>query len=101
MILNDIVLYHYDEEREQYVPWRLRASIYGRVAVAAENGGNKNASKHFLRIPTLEAVDIATGDYIYFGTSEAESPERSACVRVCEYSDNRRGANPHWRVVCE
>lgn len=52
-----------------------------------------------IRIPTALFVPVCNGDYLFLGKSESIIPEKEKCVRVTEFSDNRRGANPHWRII--
>ncbi|MBQ4109704.1 MAG: hypothetical protein IJC74_02355 [Clostridia bacterium] len=52
-----------------------------------------------IRIPTTLFIPVCNGDYVFLGKSDAIVPEKEKCVRVTEFSDNRRGVNPHWRIV--
>lgn len=101
MITNgSITIYHYDEEGGTYTPYIYRdASIYSGVRVAVKNSGFVNDSFLRIRIATENDILIGTDDYVYIGETEAPV-DKSVCMKVVAYGDNRRGALPHWRIEC-
>ncbi len=39
------------------------------------------------------------GCYMALGGSEQTTPDKSKCLKVLDIHDNRRGINPHWRLI--
>lgn len=107
MIANgSITLYSYDENSGTYTPCQYRnVSIYMKNASAGSNygysgrGGFTDSNVCTVRIPTSAAIDISCDDYVYPGLA-AGAIDKSKCLKVVSFSDNRRGSLKHWRIDC-
>ena len=98
----DITVYHYNEETETY-----KKSYFPRVfkghteKLISEKGGVSSSDIARVRIPTKLDIGIEKNDYVYFGSSDAQTPDKEKCLKVMAIRDNRFGANPHWRIDLE
>lgn len=77
------------------------AGIVGENVKKDEKNGMKqhgyhDASGMSIRIFTQDALSADVGDTVW---TDGE-PSRSNSMRVTEIHDNRRGVNPHYRIVC-
>ena len=93
-----ITLYHYDEERESYTVKHYPASLHKAVKSTPAENGFCYSDTYKIRVPTTEEIPVSTGDYIRFGVFSDTRPDKTACVKVAGFSDDRRGLNPHWRI---
>lgn len=97
-----LTLYHFDSATETYHRQYFDAvSLYTAVKSAAADGGFVYDNTFKIRIPTKAAIEIDTGDYVYIGFTQDTEPDKRRCCKVMEYSDNRRGGLPHWRLECK
>ena len=101
MITNGaITLYHYDASSCVYTPAVYEnASIYRGERTAVRSGGFVNDVFLRIRLDTAEDIAVSTDDYVFVGITD-EPIDKSRCVKVVGYGDNRRGALPHWRIEC-
>ncbi len=53
-----------------------------------------------VRIFTNKDIGIIPGDYLSEGENCNEYPDRETSQKIIEVRDNRRGVNPHWRILC-
>lgn len=53
-----------------------------------------------VRIPTNEKIVVSPGDYIQVGEHSGDEPDYGNAFRITAVSDNRRGASPHWKLLC-
>lgn len=98
----DITVYHYDEENETYRKSYFPEVFKGHTEkLISEKGGIASGNIARVRIPTDEDILIEKNDYVYFGKSDAQTPDKEKCLRVMAIRDNRFGANPHWRIDFE
>lgn len=97
MILNKrISIYRYNDYENNYERIFFGdVSLYNEFKIGAENGGVNSDNIFKIRIPTEKALDICLNDYIIFGD---EPFCREFAVKIIALSDNRRGANPHYRI---
>lgn len=97
-----ITIYHLDDDEEGYTRAQYpRVSLHQNTKAAAAHNGMVYDSLYKIRIPTEGYVGVDIGDYVYFGLTDAASPDKSACHTVVGFSDNRRGSQPHWRIECK
>ena len=97
-----ITIYHYNEATESYtLTQHTAASIYHGIKTVAQDGNLISRGFCRIRIPTSKHIDISTDDYIYLGLTEKEL-DKSKCIKVTAFGDNRRGSKPmhHWRIEC-
>lgn len=95
-----VTIYHYDEEKEIYLPAHYKkSSIYHGSKTIAKDGGFVSTGVCKIRIPTSERIDISTDDYIFLGLTN-EPINKEKCLKVNAFGDNRRGTLPHWRIEC-
>ncbi len=98
----DITVYHYDEETETYIRSYFPEVFKGYTEkLTSEKGGVSSSDIARVRIPTEQDVLIEKNDYVYFGSSDAPSPDKDKCLKVMAIRDNRFGVNPHWRLDLE
>lgn len=93
-----VTMYHYDEEKETWGRTVFGAAHLCYERKAAEDKGFKRQNGGIIRIPTKAEISIKIGDRLFSGRLNADKPPEEGCMTVTGYKDNRRGANPHWRV---
>lgn len=104
MITNkSITVWHIRDDLEgytrQYFP---QVSFYGSDKMIHDGtDGFYHQTSYSIRIPTTHDVKIFVGDYIRVGKHTDTAPDAGTDLKVMAVSDNRRGINKHWRVVCE
>lgn len=99
-----ITVWHYDEENECYIKKKFDGVSMHNVQKSSSALGKGTRTKTRvckIRIPTLLEAGLSLGDYVRIGLSTDDAPERGCDMVITEIADNRRGANPHWRVLCE
>lgn len=97
MTLNKAIsIYRYNDYDNNYE--RIfcgEVSFYNAFKTSAENGGITSDNVIKIRIPTQETLDIKIGDHIMID----DLPFcRDSALKIIDISDNRRGANPNYRV---
>lgn len=107
LTMNDkytVTVWHYDEESD--IP--IRKTYIGMVENSAKKitkNGIKQKGFYFgdsmsVRIFTDDEINITPGDYICCGEYIYTYPDRNNSQKIVEVRDNRRGGNPHWRILC-
>lgn len=97
MILNKSVsIYRYNDYENNYERIFFgEVSLYNEFKTGAENGGLTAGNILKIRIPTENMLDIRLSDHIILG----DMPFcREKALKIIAVSDNRRGANPHYRI---
>ncbi|MDD6735730.1 MAG: hypothetical protein PUE13_05395 [Clostridiales bacterium] len=61
--------------------------------------GYHDASAMSVRIFTKSKLSAGIGDFIRPGTHQDDG-DRNSDLRITEIHDNRKGAAPHYRLVC-
>ena len=99
---NQITVWHLTDEesgaysRQSFTVWSHK--------VVAESANSKNVTrdnKITVRIPTSSDIGVEIGDYVCFGIRRNSYPNRATDFKIASVSDNRIGANPHWKLVLE
>ncbi len=97
---NQITIWHLtDEETGVYSRQSFTVYAHKVTAVSSVNKNNTRDNKVTVRIPTNRDIKVELGDCVFFGISHSLHPERAKNFKVTEISDNRIGANPHWKLV--
>lgn len=99
-----ITVWHYDDVNECYTKKKFDSVSMQNVQKSSSAlGKGTRTETHVckIRIPTTANVGLYLGDYVRIGLSTDNAPERGCDMVINEITDNRRGANPHWRVLCE
>lgn len=101
-----ITIYSYDEKRGGYTPHQYKnVSIYMKKGSVGSNygysgrGGISDSNVCIIRIPTGSAVAVSCDDYVYLGLTGG-AIDKSKCMKVISFSDNRRGGLKHWKIEC-
>lgn len=98
----EITVYHCDEENGTYARYYFPEVFIGYTGkLISEKGGVSSGDIARIRIPTPDDISFGKGDYVFFGKSLSEKPEKEKCLRIAAVRDNRFGANPHWRLDLE
>lgn len=97
-----ITVYHLNEENDTYEK-RIFPEVFRTYTerVLGEKGGFARSDISRVRIPTSEDISVFVGDYVFFGNSQSDVPDKEICLKVMGVRDNRQGANPHWRLDLE
>ena len=99
-----ITVWHYDDENECYIK-KIFSSVsmhnVQKSSTAIGKGTRTETRVCKIRIPIMTDAGLCLGDYVRIGASADKAPERGCDMVITEIADNRRGANPHWRVLCE
>lgn len=93
-----VTMYHYDEENEAWVRSVFAAAHLYYVRKAAGDKGFSRDNSGVIRLPGKFSIQIKIGDRLFSGRLNADKPPEEGCMTVTGYKDNRRGANPHWRI---
>ena len=99
-----ITVWHYDDVNECYTKKKFIGVSMQNVqksSTALGKGTRTEVRVCKIRIPTTAKVELHLGDYVRIGLSSDKEPERGCDMVITEIADNRRGTNPHWRVLCE
>lgn len=94
----EITLYHHDEDSGVYTVYHYSASLHKAVKSTPTENGFRYDDAYKIRVPTTAEIPVQTDDYIRFGTFHDARPDKSSCVKIQGFSDDRRGMNPHWRI---
>lgn len=78
--------------------------IIGSISVKDDKNGIKqygyhDASTISVRIFTETAMEADIGDCVRLGTHSGNA-DRNGDYKITEIRDNRRGASPHYRIIC-
>ena len=82
-----VTIYHFSPDNGYVRSFFEKASVF------------KTSDLIKIRIPTRLYTHLACGDYVFLGKSDNIVPQKEKCFMIKEYSDNRRGVNPHWRIL--
>ena len=99
-----VTIWHFDDEKD--VPVRkVFAGILENAVYKMSKNGIKQKGFYLgdgmgVRIFTEEEIGITPGDYICKGDCKEPFPDGLNSRKIVEVRDSRRGANPHWRVLC-
>lgn len=52
------------------------------------------------RIPIKKEIGVVPGDYLTVEESDEEMPNPDNSMKIIEVKDNRRGGQPHWKIIC-
>lgn len=101
-----ITIYSYNEKSGGYTPHQYRnVGIYMKKGSTALNygysgrGGFAESNVCIIRIPTSAAISISCDDYVYPGLT-CGAIDKSRCMKVVAFTDNRRGGIKHWKIEC-
>ncbi len=101
-----ITVWHINDDADGYTREVFCASVYTTLKSVSDNGGTKASEgmrkSNILkaRIPTKDQMPLSIGDYVRVGRHTG-SPIRGKDFKIVELADNRKGANPHWRISAE
>ncbi len=93
-----ITLYHYNEDVDAYTVISYSAHVKRFTGIISDKNGFKSGNGTKIRIPTKARIIIGTNDYVRIGVFSDERPDKTECIKVVGFSDNRRGTQPHWRI---
>lgn len=99
-----VTVWHFDEDGQ--VPNRrvFKGVHLDGSEKISKNGikqrGFFDAKSYVVRIPTTENMGIIPEDYLAIGEISDEFPDAEKTLKIMEVKDNRRGGQPHWRIVC-
>ncbi len=84
---------------------RLCCNAHVVMKVSIEKSGIKEKGFHSgsqcrIRIPSQKAMAISPGDYMSIGEFDGE-PDIRQVFRITEVCDNRRGGEPHYKMVAQ
>lgn len=101
---NSITLWHFEESGS-----KVTRTFFPNVHLYSQKGITKSGIKEkgfhqrdtaIVRIPTMEDIKVACGDYIAIGEHTTDTPDYSCVAKVTGICDNRRGMSPHWKLSC-
>ena len=101
---NAITIWHYADDLET-----SSRKVFFNASIIHTQKISKNGIKQKgfymgdsfdIRIFTAEEIDAVIGDYLMYGVQMNDSPDREKSHKIIEVRDNRRGTNPHWRIIC-
>ncbi|MCR4692885.1 MAG: hypothetical protein K5664_03295 [Firmicutes bacterium] len=95
-----ITIWHLNEDEESYKRQVFRAFVYKNIKAVSDKSGMKKDNTVKIRIPTQIDIPLSIGDYVRIG-KHTDSPIRGKDFKIVEFADNRKGANPHWRIVAQ
>lgn len=99
-----VTFWHFSDNAD--VPQRR---VYKNAYIDSVNRISKNgirqkgffdAKSCTVRIPLAEEFVILPGDYMTIGEDTAEFFDVENSLKIMEVKDNRRGSNPHWKILC-
>ena len=98
-----VTVWHFAEDE---VPMRkvFKNACRKTVHKLSKNGikqkGFYTGDSSYVRIFTNEDIGVIPGDYLLDGESYTDFPGMESSQKIIEVRDNRRGANPHWHILC-
>ena len=99
-----VTIWHYNEESDIPVRKTFNGAVDNSSKKITKNGikqkGFYFGDNMSIRIFTEEEIEVAPGDYACQGDCGFAYPDRENSQKIVEVRDNRRGANPHWRILC-
>ncbi len=100
----DVTLFHFDEASESFkVAYFPNVHISYKQVVSKSGIKQKGfyaADRGIVRIPTVEKIEVAVGDYVHLGRCNSEMPDRANDLKITQVSDNRVGSLPHFKISC-
>ena len=94
-----VTIYHNSPHNGYIRSFFGAASVFANIGEVNERDGRKKSDVIKIRIPTSLFVELSCGDYVFLGKSDSIVPKKDDCFVIKEFSDNRRGASPHWRIL--
>ncbi len=92
-------IYHLNDDKASYTFSDHEATVFKRKGMFAQGAGFAPSGTSSVRIFTEAEINVSEGDYIALSGSDAAEPDKSRCSVIATVTDNRRGANPHWRLT--
>lgn len=98
-----VTVWHFEDDK---VPIRkvFKNSCKKTIHKLCKNGikqkGFYDGDSTDVRIFTTEDIGIMPGDFLSDGECFDAYPDRETSQKIIEVRDNRRGVNPHWRILC-
>lgn len=94
----DITIYHKDLKTDEYTPTQYRGvNIHHSKSITNSPKGISVDEVCKVRIPTDKNIDVSKEDYVFLGLT-SEKIDKSNCLKVFGFADNRRGTLKHWRL---
>ena len=99
-----VTVWHFVDESEE-VERKVFRSCHIRIIRKLSKNGIKQKGFYMgnsadVRIFTLEDIATAPGDYLSDGEVYSVYPDVETSLKIIEVRDNRRGTQPHWRILC-
>lgn len=98
-----VTIWHFDEN-EQPKRKVFKGVYINGVKRISKNGikqkGFFEGTSYSIRIPTIKEIVVCPGDYISIGENFGDYPGTWDSFKILEVADNRRGGQPHWRILC-